>query len=118
MPSGVVQTATSSPAGPTDAADHDFADLAVNDAMTADLQGRKAHHLIAPRPIPAALFFSPVAHISIHSASAAGPITHRYDPTRASDNRSVTSQASSASAMSVTATMPWPLQLPASDDAM
>lgn len=40
---------------------------AVNTAMTADLQDGKAHHLNAPRPVPAPPFFLPLAHVSIRS---------------------------------------------------
>ena len=70
-PSGVVHTATSFAGRPDRCADQDVTVLALDGAMTADPQDRKAHHLIAPRPIPAPPFFLPAAHVSIHSASAA-----------------------------------------------
>jgi len=39
--------------------------------MTADRQDRKAHHLIAPRPVPAPPLFLPVAHAIIHQSGSA-----------------------------------------------
>src|SRR5258705_1328485 len=56
---------------PDRCAGQDVTVSAFDDAMTADLQDRKVHHPIAPRPVPAPPLFLPVAHVSIQSASAA-----------------------------------------------